>query len=371
MNAPQATGLRAALFVLIVVTLGLLPTLAQNPAGEATPTPTPTATEAATPEATPEPEPTPTPRKTPKPAPIYISDTGNSRIVKIADMQGTGFSYFGYPGRGAGRLLSPNQVWVDPLGRLYVADTGNDRILRMDDFAGKGYVEMTGFKAPEGVASKGDELYVADTGNNQVLVYSDMNGALKRTYKDHRLDHPIALWIDDAGVLYVVCGQDPPGGRVVKLVEPEDPEGKKWEVYAGEGLRSTGFGPTMAMTAKGDLYVVDSATHRVVRVSSFKGTGVREIGGFGRAPNRYKNPNGGGVDQTGHIFVADTGNDRIIRIDGISGQGWVEYTGPGKTEKNHIELREPRSVFVWSPAPAPSPSPSPSKDKGKDKAKEG
>lgn len=370
MNAPQSAGLRA-LAVLLLVSLGFLPTLAQKPDGEGTPSPTPTATVTATPEPEPEPSATPRPRATPKPVAIYISDSGNSRVVRITNMEGANFGYFGYPGKGLGRLLNPGQVWVDPLDRIYIADTGNDRIVRMDDFTGKGYVEMGGFKAPEGVASKGDELYVADTGNDQVLVYSDVNGVLKRTYKDHRLAHPIALWLDENADLYVCCGQDPPGGRVVKLVEPEDPEGKKWEVYAGEHLRSSGFGPTMAMTFKSDLYIVDSASHRVARVSSFKGSAAREIGGFGRAPNRYKNPGGGGVDSTGHIFVADTGNDRVVRIDGISGQGWIEYKGPGKAEKNQIELREPRSVFVWSPAPAPSPSPSPSKDKGKEKAKEG
>jgi DNA-binding beta-propeller fold protein YncE len=368
MNAPQSAGLRA-LAVIFIISLGFLPSLAQKPEAEETPTPTPTAASTATPE--PELSPSPAAKKTPKAAAIYISDSGNSRVVRISDMDGTGFSYFGYPGKGLGRLLNPGQVWVDPLGRILIADTGNDRIMRMDDFTGKGYVEMGGFKAPEGIASKGDEVYVADTGNNQVLVYSDLNGDLKRTYKDHRLDHPIALWLDEDATLYVICGQDPPGGRVVKLVEPEDPEGKKWEVYSGQNLSSSGFGPAMAMTFKGDLFVVDSASHRIVRVTGFKGTGAREIGGFGRAPNRYKNPSGGGLDQTGRVYVADTGNDRIVRVDGISGQGWTEYLGPGKTEKNQIELREPRSVFVWSPAPAPSPSPSPSKDKGKDKAKEG
>lgn len=279
---------------------------------------------------------------------LWISDQENHRVLYVEDLKGTNHRSFGDPGHGPGRLLNPSQVWVDYKGRIYIADTGNDRIVRIDEMTGRGYIEMDGFDAPEGVASKGNELFISDTGNNKVLVYSDMKGELLRTYEDQRLKHPTALWLDEAGDLYVACGEVGNTGRIVKIIEPADKSGTKYKVYEGAGLKSTGFAPSQIVTNKGQCWMIDPSGNRVIRSDAFEGKTLREFGG------KLFNPQGLAVDEEGGIYVADTGNDRVIKIDPANPSDWVVWNGIFP-DKNSVSLRRPVSIFVYSPVPPPPP----------------
>jgi reprolysin-like metallo-peptidase family M12B/NHL repeat-containing protein len=66
---------------------------------------------------------------------LYIADTGNSRVLVIANADSIGFPNTGAVLAGSGSGLNPAQVTapqgvaVDNSGKLYVADTGNNRVL--------------------------------------------------------------------------------------------------------------------------------------------------------------------------------------------------------------------------------------------------
>ena len=289
-----------------------------------------------------------TPAEPPKPKGIWISDQENHRVLYVEDLKGTNHKEFGDPGHGPGRLLNPSQVWVDYKGRLYIADTGNDRIVRIDEMTGRGYIEMGGFDGPEGVASNGNELFISDTGHNKVLVYSDMKGELLRTYDDPRLKHPTALWLDEAGDLYVACGEVGMGGRIVKISEPTDKSGTRYKVFEGAGLKSTSFAPSQIVTNKGQCWIVDPSSNHVIRSDSFDGKALRELDG------KLFNPQGIAVDADGSIYVADTGNDRLIKIDPANPSEWAIWNG-SFADKNSVSLRRPVSIFVYSPVPPPPP----------------
>lgn len=283
---------------------------------------------------------------------IYISDSGNHRIMFLKNISGEGRIVMGRPGHEPGYFLHPAQIWVDPTGKIFVADRDNNRIVRMNQINGLGWTELPGFNHPEGVASRGDEIYVADTGNNQVLVFNEeMNKVPLRTYKDVRLNHPTGLWLDQNKDLYVTCGQDPPGGRVVKLVDPLDQTGAKWEVYEGQNLKQLGFAPSQMVTLKQQLWIVDPAANRLVRVDNFQGRSAREWGGYGELLGKFRNPAGLGISKEGNIYVADSGNDRIIEVTGNNPKEWLVYAGP----QEGVVLRNPTSVFCWCPVPAPPP----------------
>lgn len=322
------------------------------------PSPTPSPSAAA--------NPSPTPAATADPkAGIYIADSGNHRIMFIKDLSGEGRKVLGRPGHEPGYFLHPSQVWVDPLGKIFVADRDNNRIVRMDEISGTGWTTMPGFNHPEGVASRGDEIYVADTGNNQVIVYANMDGRPLRSYKDPRLAHPTGLWLDQNKDLYVSCGQDPPGGRVVKIVDPADASGAKWEVYEGQNLKQVGFAPSQMLTWKSQLWMIDPVGNRIARVDNFQGRSAREWGGYGSQIGKFHSPYGLGLSKEGSLFVADSGNDRIVEIKGLDPKEWKSYTG----NQEGVQLRNPTSVFSWSPCPAPPPPPEDPDKKGKGKRK--
>ena len=125
---------------------------------------------------------------------IYIADTNNNRIRKIAagsniisTIAGTGTA--GFSGDGglstAARLVGPQAVFVDSSGAIYIADAGNSRIRKItagsniiSTIAGNG---TAGFSGDGGVStaaminspraifqdSSGD-IYIADAGNNRI-----------------------------------------------------------------------------------------------------------------------------------------------------------------------------------------------------------
>ena len=113
---------------------------------------------------------------------VFIADTNNHRIQKWQFSTCRGVTVAGqvaHSGSTLGQLSSPSSVIVDSNGYLYITDTGNNRILRWAPDAaagqciagcsggsGSGYYQLS---APFTVAfdSRGI-LYVGDTSNNRV-----------------------------------------------------------------------------------------------------------------------------------------------------------------------------------------------------------
>lgn len=125
---------------------------------------------------------------------LYIADTGNNRIRKVAP--GGIISTFAGVNQitenlgnckqaaAFGMLNGPEGVAVDRHRTLYLADTGNHRIRKIDadgiitDFAGDGRHYFSGdgddarqvaLNGPRGVAiDGGGNVFIADTGNNRI-----------------------------------------------------------------------------------------------------------------------------------------------------------------------------------------------------------
>ena len=73
---------------------------------------------------------------------IYISDSGNSRIVRIDDMSGAGWTTYGSLGSSVGQFDMPMCAQLDADSRLYIADFNNNRIVRINGMSGGGWVEF-------------------------------------------------------------------------------------------------------------------------------------------------------------------------------------------------------------------------------------
>lgn len=77
-------------------------------------------------------------------------------------------------------LSSPSDMFLDGEGRLYISDTGNDRVVRLNAAyqVEKEYTTADGleFISPNGIfVDEYDELFIADTGNNRI-VHLDADG---------------------------------------------------------------------------------------------------------------------------------------------------------------------------------------------------
>ena len=124
---------------------------------------------------------------------VYIADTGNERIRKVATngviTTFAGTNVGGYSGDGGAapanaRLNGPIGVALDAVGNLYIADTGNERMRMVNtngiittlagngtpSYSGDGGAAMNaGLNRPAGVIlDSAGNLYIADNYNNRI-----------------------------------------------------------------------------------------------------------------------------------------------------------------------------------------------------------
>jgi len=109
---------------------------------------------------------------------IYVSDTGNNRVqvfYEFGDDHATYKTTFGEFGSGANRQMSaPEGIDLDADGHLYLADTGNNRIYKLASRGkvaavyGSYGVSAGQFDAPSGIAVSGNHVFVVDRGNNRI-----------------------------------------------------------------------------------------------------------------------------------------------------------------------------------------------------------
>ena len=243
---------------------------------------------------------------------IYIADTGNHRIRRVAPdgiiTTFAGSNYYGFAGDGGPAtkavLYSPSDVTVDSVGNVYIADTENHRIRRVapdgiiSTFAGRwnefsgdgGPATEAGLDTPSGIAvDRSGNVFIADTGNNRI----------RRITPD--------------GIITTLSGGERQG-------------------LSGDGGPATEAalnGPEgVTVDAVGNVYIADKDNHRIRRVgtdgiiTTFAGTGTKRgfSGDGGPATDAHlASPAGVAMDADGNLYIADAGNLRIRRVapDGI------------------------------------------------------
>lgn len=257
---------------------------------------------------------------------VYVADCAGNRLLVVRPagsveiLAGTGeagFSGDGDPARDA-LLDHPSDVAVDPSGKLYIADNGNSRIRKIDSagvistiygllpppgYAGDGSrATEARFVGPLDVAADGkDNVYVADAG-------------------DHRVRR-----IDGRGTIHAFAGNGKrishgPGGPALKT-SLDRPSG-------------------IAASPEGDVYIADSAMHRIYRIGpdgelvTIAGTGEDGCTGDGGPATQARvSPADVTLDREGSLYVA--ADSRVRRIDArgivttVAGTGDRAYGGDG------------------------------------------
>lgn len=174
---------------------------------------------------------------------IYVSETGNHRIRKIASDGTVGFVAGSSNGYANGTGV--NAKFHDPLGigfqgsLIYVAEYSNHTIRSVtrtnvvNTVYGSrtaGFADADGlnarFNQPTGLAVKGNTLYVADTGNNRIRTVnlttsavktyagSGTNGSSNGSTGSAEFSSPKGLAVSPDGIVYAV---ESDAGRIRKI----------------------------------------------------------------------------------------------------------------------------------------------------------
>ena len=293
---------------------------------------------------------------------MYIADSSHNEIRKvtapappavagiISVLAGTGDPAYTGDGGSAplATLSNPSGVAVDGAGNVYIADTGNDAIRKIaaatgiiTTVAGPGTPGTLGdggpataayLNAPQGVTVDGQgNLFIADT-NNQLVRRVDAS----------------------TGIITTVAGNGDPSGK-----------GDGKGTYSGDGKPAIDAGISLpysvAFDTAGNMYIPDSANHRIRKVtavngaitsasiiSTIAGTGAPGFSGDGGPATAavLNTPSGVAVDPAGNLYIADTQNSRIRKVNLTSGD-IATLTANGSTYINPGGSLE--SVQVYAP----------------------
>jgi len=229
---------------------------------------------------------------------VYIADTGNNRIRKVANgvittVAGNGTAGYGGDNGSAAsaQLNGPNSVAVDPAGNLYIADTGNNCIRKVSN----------------GV--------ITTVAGNGTAGFSGDNGPATAA----QLNAPLGVALDSSGNLYIADGRNyrirKVSNGVIATVAGNGTGG-----FSGDNGPATSaqlnVPAAIALDSAGALYVADNFRLRKVSngvISTVAGNGTSGFSGDnGPATSaQFSIIPGVAVDSSGNVYVADTQNNRI------------------------------------------------------------
>jgi len=283
---------------------------------------------------------------------IYISDTFNNRIRKIATdgtvstVAGNGTAGYLDSDAADAEFYYPQGLTLDSQGNIYVADYGNNVIRKIttdgtvSTYAGNGvaaYVDgaainVAAFSGPAALAfDKQGNLYVADENNNMIRkitsagVVSRVAGVTSAGYTNTTVNtansvygafrKPSGIAVDGNGTIYVADL----GNSAIRQITSA---GVITTIAGGPGqttLVGTPFGLTMDVN--GNLFITDEAG-RVMELTSTKIlyllAGSPSVMGYADGSGttaQFNTPLGIAVDANGNIYIADSNNNRIRKLN--------------------------------------------------------
>jgi hypothetical protein len=278
---------------------------------------------------------------------LYLAETANHVIRRvdtaghITTVAGTGTQGFdGDGGQASVALLDSPQGLAVNSSSLYIADTHNHRIRKVDLSSGV----ITTIAGSSNPGSTGD------------------NGPATSA----TLDTPTALTLDTQRNLYLAdigshrIRKIAAATGIINTVAGTGTQGFEGEGSAAAAALIDSPGG-LAVDSNGNLYLADTHNQRVRRIDAVTGaiTTVAGIGaqGFSGDSNAARTaqlslPQGLSIDAQGNVYVTDTANHRIRRVDGstgkittIAGDGTQAFSGDGG-DPTAASLNSPRSTSL-------------------------
>jgi uncharacterized protein (TIGR03437 family) len=258
---------------------------------------------------------------------LWVADFGNNRVVHYArpvDQTGRVSADIvlgqkdlvsnAVPAVSPSTFQGPSSIAIGPAGELFISDTGNNRVLQfapspttgssaiqvfgqpnLSSGAAPGVVSPQTLAAPTGVAIDASyNLFIADTGANRILVFANVQA-------NHSNGLPASVVYGQGNFAASGIGAGPGGLRA-----PAD----------------------VVLDGSGNVIVADSGNSRVMVFPSLifaapAGTAAQyALGGANQAglatPSSLVTPIGLFSDRKSTLYVGDTGNNRVVQFLNIS-----------------------------------------------------
>ncbi len=224
---------------------------------------------------------------------LYIADTGNNRVLKIAPngMQTT-------VSVAPLTLSFPLATALDAAGNLYVTDNGNNRVVKVPAAGGAATAFAT-VVTPDGLAVDANgNMFVADNEDGQIVKITS-GGTVSSFETD--LEDPVDVAVDAAGNVYMA------DGLLASIVK-----------YPPSGGSGTNVGSSLsnisgvAVDRAGNVYVAESGEGAViVEITPAGAKSTLATSGLGAATYFA-------VDSNYDLFIADNVHNDVIEFSTIS-----------------------------------------------------
>jgi sugar lactone lactonase YvrE len=227
---------------------------------------------------------------------VYVADSGNHRLLKIAPDGTQTTVSFGVSGLVAQTMSG---LAIDAVGDLFVADTATNRLFKLPAGGGHAVVILGAplMDRPTAVASDAaGDVAVVNSGNATVVVRRYGPAAVLNTGSTV-LAAPTAVAFDSKGLVYVAdAGNGTTPGAVYKF-----------PVAGGTGaaVPLTGYAlknvTGLVLDAQNNLFVLDAGSEELIEVPVGGGAA------FLIPQSNFKSPSGLTLDNLGNIYVSDSG----------------------------------------------------------------
>src|SRR5579875_4134081 len=214
-------------------------------------------------------------------------------------------------------LDRPTGVAVDPSGAVYVTDSGNNRVVKLAANADNQTVlSFTGLDGPVGVAADNvGDVYVTDAHSNRVLWAHPPRSA------------PAPPWQATSRTEWVgpFSGLQAPRGVVMNagqdfqdfyVVDGGNNRVLHWKtgMAAPEVLAFTGLSQPdgIAVDGNSNVWITDSGNNRVLKLRTDPTSKVTTLSVM--PLTGLDNPRGVAADRQGNLYVVDSGNNRVLRL---------------------------------------------------------
>ncbi len=246
---------------------------------------------------------------------VYIADSGNNRIRRV-DADGTvrtiagdgGATYDQDPACIADRedlLRNPGGVAVDRAGNVYIADTGNDRIRRIAANGVQSTVAV-GIKGVSGVAVDATgKLYASDPSNGRV-VRVEADGTLTTIANIVPTGAPA---FDNAGRMLIPASHEVDmllaDGRITAVAGTgESFSESQFEYFPSlSHFETIDSAAGVAVDSAGSIYTVDAMKRVIQRTTASCAMSID--------PAAFVAPVGIAPDAAGNLYIADPGAETI------------------------------------------------------------
>lgn len=266
---------------------------------------------------------------------LYIADTLNHRVRKVAASTGTITTVAGTGTRGTtgdggpatDALLSyPGNLALDAGGNLFFCDMGSNRVRKVDaatgiisTYAGDGFLDENdkGRFAGDGGAATAASLNTSKLFHCGGVAFSPAGNLFIGDSVNHRIRR-----VDTAtGIITTHTGDG---------YTDEDGNGR----MAGDGSTRTyaslNFPRGITWDAAGNCYIADTGNNRIRRVDSATGRVSTLAGGNGAAwpaagdgglavSTWIRAPYSVAIDKNGCVLFADNSNGKIRKVDPVTG----------------------------------------------------